>query len=102
MEYVGQQWGFWRGGCGGSQEYRGVLCEDTCYAVEDAASEENLKAVTEEANQALETESEEAASETVIIIHTYVEYKCSIVGLSLLLWFLSLLLLIFCGVIIFY
>ena len=59
MEYVGQQWGFWRGGCGGSQEYRGVLCEDTCYAVEEAASEENLKAVTEEATPALETESEE-------------------------------------------
>ena len=36
--------------------------------MEEAASEENLKAVTEEATQALETESEEAASETVIIM----------------------------------
>ena len=34
----------------------------------EAASEENLKAITEEATQALETESEEAASETVIIM----------------------------------
>ena len=35
--------------------------------MEEAASEENLKAVTEEATRALETEGEEAASETVII-----------------------------------
>ena len=38
--------------------------------MEEAASEENLKAITEEATPALETEneSEEAASETVIIM----------------------------------
>ena len=36
-----------------------VQIADTCYAVEEAASEENLKAVTEEATLALETESEE-------------------------------------------
>ena len=37
--------------------------------MEEAASEENIKAITEEATQALETESEseEAASEAVII-----------------------------------
>ena len=33
----------------------------------EAASEENIKAITEEAPLALETESEEAASEAVII-----------------------------------
>ena len=35
--------------------------------MEEAASEENIKAITEEATLALETESEEAASEAVII-----------------------------------